>query len=547
MMRGVYRMLRNQINVRLLGFLVSAIFMVVGHAQGQLLISEIEADPGNQQNDSCQYVEIRGTPGATVAANTWFVAIDSDSAFPGTLNVAVNIGGQIVGSNGTLTLVNTFGTACPNRTYGSGTTVVNYNSPIRIGGGNVNVGSESFAIITTATNLVAGSDADTDDNGTLNFAANFIDAVAFIINPDEQNIYPANAAVLGTAFADVPDALVRFCDNSTPFSSGAYYWGEIAQTPDESLQFEAPLSGNFPNGGVLTPGDTNTPCTQPNPVVSRADFDGDGKTDLSVFRSSEGNWYLNGSTTGFAVVKWGVATDRVVPGDFDGDGRTDLAVFRPDVNPANSDFYILNSNNSTVSFYSWGVPDDVPLSGDYDGDGKTDIGVFRPAANAWYVLQSSNGETNFANFGLSGDIPLVIDNNGDGKDQFAVFRPSIGTWYIARPTGVPSQNFDTVVFGLPTDKPVPADYDGDNVGDVAVFRPSNGTWYIMRSSSGTVSYVTFGVSTDIPVPGDYDGDGTDDVAIYRGGTWWVSQSTSGLVIANFGTQTDIPIPAGYIP
>ncbi|HUR96570.1 MAG TPA: M36 family metallopeptidase, partial [Pyrinomonadaceae bacterium] len=63
-------------------------------------------------------------------------------------------------------------------------------------------------------------------------------------------------------------------------------------------------------------------------VKSRADFDGDGKTDLSVFRPSEGNWYLNRSTAGFQALHWGSAGDVLVPGDYDGDGKTDTAIFR---------------------------------------------------------------------------------------------------------------------------------------------------------------------------------------------------------------------------
>ena len=264
---------------------------VLGDNPAGLVINEIEADPGNQQNDSCQYVELKGTPGATVPANTWFAAIDSDSSFPGNLNMAVNLSGQVVGANGTLSLVNTFGTTCPNRTFDAGTTVVNYSSPLRIGGGNLNVGSESFAILTTTATLTPGSDADSDDDGTLNFAATFIDAVAFIVNPDEQNIYPSNAPILGTPFTDVPDALVRFCDNTTPFAAAAYYWGEVAESPDESTQLIAPLSANFPVGGVLTPGGVNAPCATPTPtptptpaniIINEVDVD-QANTDTAEF------------------------------------------------------------------------------------------------------------------------------------------------------------------------------------------------------------------------------------------------------------------------
>jgi hypothetical protein len=281
-------------------------------------------------------------------------------------------------------------------------------------------------------------------------------------------------------------------------------------------------------------------------LTSRADFDGDGRTDLSVFRPSEGNWYLNGSTSGFGVIKWGISTDMLVPGDYNGDGITDTAVFRPDVDPANTDYYILNSTTFTFSGISWGLPGDIPVIGDYDGDGKTDLAVFRPSESRWYILNSSNGSNIIALFGQSGDIPLAIDNDGDGKTNLAVFRPGNASWYIARPTGVPAQNFDAIPFGLLTDKLVPADYDGDGKDDIAVYRPSNGTWHIRRSSNGAVDFIPFGISTDVPVPGDYDGDAKDDVAVYRNGLWFVNRSTSGLLIQPFGLSTDTAIPSKYI-
>jgi FG-GAP-like repeat len=282
-------------------------------------------------------------------------------------------------------------------------------------------------------------------------------------------------------------------------------------------------------------------------VKSRADFDGDGKTDVSVFRGADGTWYLNNSTTGFNAVKFGASGDIVVPGDYDADGKADYAVFRASDTSGAPDFYVLNSNGNTFSSYSLGSTGDIPVAGDYDGDGKSDFAVFRPSIGYWFVNNSSTGTTSNIQFGSAGDQPFTMDNDGDGKSNLAVFRPSNGTWYIARPTGTPGANFDAIPFGVASDVPVPADYDGDNKDDVAVFRPSNGTWYILRSSDSQVSYQQFGASGDVAVPGDYDGDGKDDVAVYRNGVWYINRSSSGFSTVNFGVSSDVPVPARYHP
>ncbi len=282
-------------------------------------------------------------------------------------------------------------------------------------------------------------------------------------------------------------------------------------------------------------------------VSSRADFDGDGKTDLSVFRPSEGNWYLNRSTAGFTVINWGISSDVLVPGDYDGDGKTDTAIFRPSPTPGVPDFYVLNSNGFTYSGVEWGTTGDSAVAGDYDGDGKTDFAIFRPSEGTWYILNSSNGSNTIEPFGQSGDMPMAMDSDGDGKTNLCFFRPSDNTWYIAHNTGVPASNYDAVPFGSAGDILVPADYDGDNKDDVAVFRPSDGTWYILRSSDAQVSYTQFGTSGDVPVSGDYDGDGKDDIAVYRGGTWYLNQSTAGFSAQTFGVPTDVPVPSAYHP
>ncbi|MBS1797308.1 MAG: S8 family serine peptidase [Acidobacteria bacterium] len=274
-------------------------------------------------------------------------------------------------------------------------------------------------------------------------------------------------------------------------------------------------------------------------VKSRADYDGDGKTDVSVFRPSTGDWFINRSTAGFTVPNWGIASDVITPGDYDGDGKADVAVFRG----SSSTWYILQSSNATPSITVFGAVGDVPVAGDYDGDGKTDLAVFRASTNQWIVRNSNGGSVTTTVFGATGDVPVRADYNGDGKTDIAVFRPSTNTWWIANSGGAVT----ATAFGATGDLPVPADYDGDNKEDIAVFRPSTGQWWTLNSTNGSVTAPVFGTTGDVPVPGDYDGDGKDDQAVYRAGTWWVNKSTGGFQTTTFGLTTDRPTPAAYIP
>ena len=282
--------------------------------------------------------------------------------------------------------------------------------------------------------------------------------------------------------------------------------------------------------------------TIPTATTTRppADFDGDGKSDLSVFRPGDGNWYRQASQTGaFWGTGWGNGGDKLVPGDYDGDGRADLAVFRP----SDGNWY-LNRSTMGITQANFGVGSDLPVQGDYDADGRTDLAVFRPAEGIWYISQSTAGFTGLQ-FGANGDKPVPGDYDGDGKTDIAVYRPSNGVWYLMRSTA----GFTSAAYGIATDLVVPGDYDGDGKTDIAVYRPSNGTWFMLRSQLGDGA-VQFGSSTDIPTPGDYDGDGKFDVSIFRpsDGIWYRTNSAnSSFFGAQFGTSGDRPIPAAYLP
>lgn len=272
-----------------------------------------------------------------------------------------------------------------------------------------------------------------------------------------------------------------------------------------------------------------------------ADFDGDGKSDFSIWRPNASQWWiLQSSNNNASVANFGLQIDRITPGDYDGDGKTDIAVFRP----PNGVWYWLNSSNGSFSAVNWGLNGDIPTASDFDGDGKTDLAVFRPSNGIWYVLKSSDNGFIFFNFGLNGDLPVAGDYDGDGRADYAVFRPSNGIWYLQQSTA----GFAAAQFGLAGDKPVQADYDGDGKYDIAVFRPFDSTWYLLQSNTG-ISIQQWGLNGDIPAPGDFDGDGKTDLTVFRPsqGVWYVKKSAGGNLFAQFGTNGDVPVETGYIP
>jgi hypothetical protein len=246
------------------------------------------------------------------------------------------------------------------------------------------------------------------------------------------------------------------------------------------------------------------------PIFDGHDFNGNGSSNVSVWRPSSGRWYIKG----IGSYTWGQSNDIPSNGDYNGNGKTDIAVWRP----SNGRWYIKG-----VAGAVWGTSGDIPVPGNYNGDaaGKTDMAVWRPSNGRWYIKGVAG-----AVWGQAGDIPVPGDYNGDGKTDIAVWRPSNGRWYIKGVAGA--------VWGQAGDIPVPGDYNGDGKTDMAIWRPSIGKWYIKGITSSI-----WGQAGDIPVPGDYNGDGKTDIAVWRpsNGRWYI-KGIGGYI---WGTLGDIPL------
>lgn len=322
-------------------------------------------------------------------------------------------------------------------------------------------------------------------------------------------------------------------------------------------------SGSIAGGWTL---EVNTSGGGPAAPDAQLDYNGDGKSDYSIVRpagplpTDTVTWFNFWNGIGpQSTVTWGIQSDEFVPADYDGDGKDDIAVFRAG-SPAT--WYIINSNGNTLRVETFGqTGDDPSIVADYNGDNKDDIAVYRinptpGGTNTWFNKPQGApfvAVTFGTNSGAGGDFPAPGDYDGDNKADFVVQRNQAGTGVIYKL--LTTNFFSSETFGNGTEMMAPADYDGDNKTDVATVGAVGGNWqWRYRPSAGGADVTdTWGVvSSDFPVVGNYCGTTASDYAVWRTGSvgtfFTLTTAATGHNICQqtWGTTGDLPVGFTYV-
>ena len=371
--------------------------------------------------------------------------------------------------------------------------------------GSISIGSASIVEGNAGTSIL--SFLVTRAGGSAPFSVNYATANGTAVAGSD---FVANAGVL-TFGANINSQTISIVIN-----------GDTKFENNET--FSVNLSGAT-NGGNIAAGTATGTIFNDDINRSRADFNGDGTSDI-LWRNSSG--YIgsysiaNGQASqwnGHAALgtDWNVAAT----GDFNNDGTSDVLLRR-------SDGYLgaWSMLNGAIDHWTGlsplGTDWNVAATGDFNNDGTSDVLLRRSDGylGAWSMLNGAIDHwTGLSPLGTDWSVAATGDFNNDGTSDILLRRNDgyLGTWSMLNG----AIDHWTGLAALDTSWSVAAttgDFNSDGTSDVLLRRNDGylGTWSM---KNGTIDHWTglgaFGADWSVAGTGDFNRDGTADILLRR--------------------------------
>ena len=256
-------------------------------------------------------------------------------------------------------------------------------------------------------------------------------------------------------------------------------------------------------------------------AMATGDFNGDGKSDILLQNAENGGcwvWEMDGRSLkvgGFGYIGWtpGHQWEARATGDFNGDGKSDILL----QNSENGDCYLWEMdglkflNEESFGFVAWrpGADWQAKSTGDFNGDGKSDILLQNVKTGDCYIMEMNGlNLLNESCFGYVGWRPgaewearSTGDFNGDGKSDILLQNKNSGDCYIWEMDGLAMKADGCGYLGWKPGKEWQVartgDYNGDGKSDILFENAGKGVYFVLEmdalrlqnnSSSGNVGW-----------------------------------------------------------
>ena len=212
-----------------------------------VVINELLIDPPNNNDDSDQFIELRGVPGGQLNSNTYFVIVEESGANPGQISGIFDLSDQPLGQNGFLVLLQQGNIYQPDpqsavlesTTQGFGGLPGGIFSDDNLFSNQIDTGSNAYFLIESNVAPVIGDDIDVNDNGFADPGGirsnwNVLDSLS--IHPEFPSANFAYGQILLAESDPIQDPNLRSVIPGTPIvvADGFGYAGRIGDSVGSS-------------------------------------------------------------------------------------------------------------------------------------------------------------------------------------------------------------------------------------------------------------------------------------------------------------------------